>query len=346
MSETTVTTQQQAPKKELAPWKAALVKAEGKFMAISGKEAECRTELGFASMLIEGNDKLRLCDQASIVNAVINVARTGITLNPILKLAHLVPRGGKCVLDFDYKGLIKILKDNNCIKDIQAIIVYGDENFQEANSPIEKPIHVKKYAKTEAEQKTREKLGVYCQVVLPDNTVIYTPFTPGWEILKAKNVSPAAKSSYSPWQTWEEEMWKKTKLKKDFKTLISGSPNEKVMAALEVEDQNLELPNTAQAPRQASTRLEDAFGEEVSFEDVTEPTAQTAAPVAMSQEHQEATASAMQPSTEFETEKPTVATQQEASAAVDAKPIAKTEAPKAEAKKADGKGGQATMPIG
>lgn len=220
------------------PWQKALVTAEKKFLAICDKKEQAKIELGFAVMLIEENPALKNCSYDSIVNAVINVARTGITLNPVLKLAHLVPRAGKCILDFDYKGLIKILKDNGCIKDIQAIIVYGDEPFAESNSPIIPPQHTKTFAKSEEEQKKREKLGVYSQVLLPDNTVIYTPFTPMWEIMKAKKVSPASGSKFSPWNTWEEEMIKKTKLKKDFKTLISGSPDKQLLAALENEQQN------------------------------------------------------------------------------------------------------------
>lgn len=222
----------------LSKWQQALVKAEGKFLAISGKEEQTKIELGFASMLIQANAKLQSCDPASIINAVINVARTGITLNPVLKLAHLVPRGGKCVLDFDYKGLVKVLKDNKCLKDIQAIIVYEDEVFEEANSPITPPKHEKKYAKTEEEQKQRTYKGVYSQVLLMDNTVIYTPFMPYWEVLKAEKVSPASSSNYSPWQTWREPMVKKTKIKRDFNMLISGSPAENLVNALAIEEEN------------------------------------------------------------------------------------------------------------
>lgn len=222
-------------------WKQALISAEGKFLAISGKQEETKTELGFASMLLEGNEKLRGCSKESIVNAVINVARCGITLNPVLKLAYLVPRANKCVLDFSYMGLVKVLKDNNCIKDIQAIIVYEDEKFEESNSPVIAPVHEKKYAKTEDEQKKRICKGVYSQVLLPDNTVIYTPFMPYWEILKTEKVSPASSTNYSPWKTWREEMIKKSKIKRDFKTLISGNPDAKLAATLELEEQNLEM---------------------------------------------------------------------------------------------------------
>ncbi|MES2285801.1 MAG: RecT family recombinase [Bacteroidota bacterium] len=226
------------PNAPIAIWKQALIKAESKFMAISGKEEQTKIELGFASMIIQNNDALKKCDIDSIVNAVINVARTGITLNPVLKLAHLVPRAGKCVLDFDYKGLVKVLKDNKCLKDIQAIIVYEDEDFKESNSQIIAHSHTKVYAHTEDAHKKRIVKGVYCQVLLMDNTVIYTQFMPYWEILKTEKVSMAAGTSYSPWKTWREEMIKKTKIKRDFKTLISGSPPDSLVNVLEIEEKN------------------------------------------------------------------------------------------------------------
>jgi len=227
--------QQQTP---LPVWKQALIKAESKFMAVSGKEEQTKIEMGFASMLIQASDELKKCDIDSIMNAVINVARTGITLNPVLRLAHLVPRAGKCVLDFDYKGLVKVLKDNKCLKDIQAIIVYGDEKFSESNSPITPPTHKKKYAETEADHIKRKVHGVYCQVLLMDNTVIYTQFMPYWEILKTEKTSKASGSTYSPWKTWREEMIKKTKIKRDFKTLISGSPTDHLVEILKIEEEN------------------------------------------------------------------------------------------------------------
>jgi len=237
-------------KKPLQVWQQALINAETKFLAVAGKKELAKIELGFALMLMEKNKYLKDCTYDSIINAVINVARTGITLSPILKLAHLVPRKTngvwECSLDFDYKGLVKVLKDNGCLKDIQAIIVYEDEKFEESNSPIIAPVHEKRHSKSEEEQKARVVAGCYSQVLLLDNTVIYTQFMPYWEIQKSEKVSQSASSEYSPWKKWREEMIKKTKIKRDFKTLISGNPNEKVIHALAVEEKNTVIDIEAQ----------------------------------------------------------------------------------------------------
>lgn len=228
----------QEQSKSLTNWQQAIAQAQDKFLSISGSEEKTKIELGFAVQLVAKNPQLQKCDARSIFESVINVARTGITLNPVYKLAHLVPRGGKCVLDFDYKGLVKILKDNGCIKDIQAIIVYEDEDFEEGQDQLTPPHHKRNYSETEKEHNERKKKGVYSRVLLPDNTIIFTPFMPAWEILKTKNTSKAASSQYSPWNTWEDEMWKKTKIKRDFKTLIAGNPGDKVSKTLEIEEKN------------------------------------------------------------------------------------------------------------
>ncbi len=219
---------------KMHPWQNALIKAEGKFLAIADPE-KAKIELGFAAIAMANSDKLRACTPDSIMNAVINLARTSLTLNPTLKLCYLVPRDGKCVLDVSYIGMIKILRDNRCIKDLAAYIVYEDEEFENdiVNGVIKhKPI----YAKTLAEQKKRNMHGVYTRAILPDGSVSFN-FMPMWEVLKIKDSSKAAGSSYSPWNTFEEEMVKKTGIRRHFKTLIAGSPAEQVVAAIEIEDE-------------------------------------------------------------------------------------------------------------
>lgn len=223
---------------KVAIWRQQLIKAETKFLAIQDNQKVAKRELGFAAQIIEGSATLQGCEPNSLLNAVINVARTGITLNPVMKLAYLVPRDKKCVLDFSYMGLVSMLKSNGCVKDIQAVIVYDDEDYEEGINQTIPPIHKKKYAKTEEDQKKRGFTGVYCCVVHLDNTVTYTPFMPYWEVLKTEKTSKASGTQYSPWNTWREEMIKKTKVKRDFKMLVKGRESEQLSAALAIEEEN------------------------------------------------------------------------------------------------------------
>jgi recombination protein RecT len=248
----------------LTNWKSSLKEAHGKFVAINPEKAQ--SELGFAMQIFQNSPTLQGCDPQSILNAVVNVARTSVTLNPVMRLAYLVPRKGKCVLDFSYMGLVAMLRDNNCIKSISAHIVYEDEEF-EYDVAYNKISHKPSYAKTEEQHKSRGRIGCYSRATLPNGEVVFE-FMPMWEIEKVKRLSEGSGSKYSAWQTWEEEMIKKVVIKRHFKMLISGNPSEALTTALQVENDNNVLigggfgvPNAITAKKKPS--LMSAFDEDV-----------------------------------------------------------------------------------
>jgi recombination protein RecT len=246
----------------LTNWKSSLKEAHGKFVAINPEKAQ--SELGFAMQIFQNSETLQRCDPQSILNAVVNVARTSVTLNPVMRLAYLVPRKGKCVLDFSYMGLVAMLRDNNCIKSISAHIVYEDEDF-DYDVAYNKISHKPSYAKTEEQHKSRGRIGCYSRATLPNGEVVFE-FMPMWEIEKVKRLSEGSSSKYSAWQTWEEEMIKKVVIKRHFKMLISGNPSEALATALQVENENNGLiggfgvPNTITSKKKPS--LMSAFDEE------------------------------------------------------------------------------------
>jgi recombination protein RecT len=247
----------------LTNWKSSLKEAHGKFVAINPEKAQ--SELGFAMQIFQNSPTLQGCDPQSILNAVVNVARTSVTLNPVMRLAYLVPRKGKCVLDFSYMGLVAMLRDNNCIKSISAHIVYEDEEF-DYDVAYNKITHKPSYAKTEEQHKSRGRIGCYSRATLPNGEVVFE-FMPMWEIEKVKRLSEGSSSKYSAWQTWEEEMIKKVVIKRHFKMLISGNPSEALATALQVENENNGLiggfgvPNTIASKKKPS--LMSAFDEDV-----------------------------------------------------------------------------------
>lgn len=251
-----------------APYEIKLAEAEEVFLTLADLNT-VKKEMGYALQLIRGNELLQKCTPESIKDAVLNVARTGITLNPILKLAYLVPRKGKCVLDFDYKGLIKVLKDQGAVKDIRGYIVYEDEEFIESTNPIQGHHHVISRAETEADQQKRKVKGVYSVAVLPDNTVITTELMPYWQVLKVEKTSQSASSTYSPWKNWRESMIIKTKIRSDFKFLMNDNikNNEAIQKVIEIEDANNGPDstgfNTLNKPKKKS--INDIYAEEVPY---------------------------------------------------------------------------------
>jgi recombination protein RecT len=220
-------------------WMQTLTTAYPKFEQINPNKA--KSELGFAMQIFQNNPSLQRCDPQSILNAVVNVARTSITLNPVMRLAYLIPRKNKCILEFSYMGLVAMLRDNGCIKSISAHIVYEDENFEFdlANNKIK---HLPKYAQSENEHNLRKIIGCYSRATLPNNEVVYE-FMPMWEIDKVKRSSEGSDNKYSAWNTWKDEMIKKSVIKRHFKMLISVNVTEALTTALSIENENNLLVN-------------------------------------------------------------------------------------------------------
>jgi recombination protein RecT len=190
-------------------------------------------EAQFAIQALANNDFLRKTDPVSIRNAVVNVALCGVTLNPALKLAYLIPRKGKCSLDLSYMGMIEIALNSGVVKDITAevVCVNDDFYFEKGTSPYIK--HTPKLSDR------GDMIGAYAIATLPNGEKHFEVLGKD-EILKAKNTSEAKNSDYSPWKTWESEMWKKTAVKRLFKYLKKGL-NEKLLNVLDIENQNEKL---------------------------------------------------------------------------------------------------------
>ena len=235
-------------------WKQSLTEAYPKFQTINPEKA--KSELGFAMQIFQQSPYLQKCDPQSILNAVVNVARTSITLNPVMRLAYLIPRKNKCVLEFSYMGLVAMLRDNGCIKSISAHIVYEDEEFDYdvAYNTIK---HKPNFAKTEKEHNSREMVGCYSRATLPSGEIVFE-FMPMWEIDKIRSMSEGSGSKYSAWNTWRDEMIKKSVIKRHFKMLISGNPTEALATAMKVENDN----NAIMTFKKQESRLLSGFEQE------------------------------------------------------------------------------------
>jgi recombinational DNA repair protein RecT len=116
-------------KKEKPAYEKAILSAKKQFIAIAGKEAWTR-ESGFALSRIGMLSELASCDPESIKQAIINIAHTGISLNPIFKEAYLFARDGKCYLDFQYRGLIRLATADGAIISLNANVVYVGDEFE------------------------------------------------------------------------------------------------------------------------------------------------------------------------------------------------------------------------
>lgn len=207
--------------------------AQKQFEATNEYKLNFNREAGFAIQILCNNPYLLKCDPDSIKHAIANVAMTGITLNPALKYAYLVPRkskdGVKCILDISYMGMIKILTDAGAVKNVDAGVIYKNDKFdyRKGSDPY--------FKHTPALSNRGEMIGAYAIAFFRDGGFQFEVLGRD-EIEKIRATSESWKNEegrkFSPWETWESEMWKKSALKRLFKLLPKTQFSEQLIAAI------------------------------------------------------------------------------------------------------------------
>jgi recombination protein RecT len=213
--------------------------AQKQFEASNEYKMNFNREAGFAIQILTANPYLLKCDPNSVKDSVVNVALTGLTLNPALKYAYLVPRKTKgelkCILDISYIGMIKILTDAGAVKNVDAGVIYSNDKFdyRRGSDP---------YFKHQPALVNRgEKIGAYAIAFLRDGGFQFE-ILGREEIEKIRNTSESYKNEdgrkYSPWETWEDEMWKKSALKRLFKLLPKTNFSDQLIASISHDYEN------------------------------------------------------------------------------------------------------------
>jgi phage RecT family recombinase len=202
---------------------------EKDFNQVNAYKMSFAKEAQFALQLLHSNDYLVKAAQsnpAALEYALINIASIGISLNPALKEAYLVPRGGKICLDPSYIGLIKLATDTGAIEWVQAEIVKEKDVF-EYQGVGKAPIH-----KMNPFGDRGQTIGVYCVAKLSSGEFLSTVMSRSeCDAIRDKS-SQASKSG--PWVSFYEEMLKKTVIKRAAKL---WPRSERLLNAVEVSNE-------------------------------------------------------------------------------------------------------------
>lgn len=195
------------------------------FLSVASKEVNFDKEAQFAMQLFDANDYLKnvaLQNKPSVIAAINNVAAIGISLNPALKLAYLVPRKiNKVVsvcLDISYMGLLHTAQTSGAILWGQAEIVHANDTFTLRNIDQAPEHHFNPFATDRG-----EIVGCYVVVKTCDGDYL-THSMPISEIYAIRDRSESWKNRVakekkgewvpqSPWASDEKEMIKKTVIK-------------------------------------------------------------------------------------------------------------------------------------
>lgn len=217
--------------KQLAPIREQINNTLDKFKAAYNKDAAQAKEIfekekGFAMMAIMNNSQLLSCSKESFYTAVAQVALTGLTLNPTLQLAYLVPRGGKACLDISYKGMIEVLTGSDSIKAMRAAVVYDCDEFDYCNGIGDD--YYLKHKPVLNRSDDAEFIAVYSVAVYTDGHQEFHVMDRK-TILKHRNIAKTKRV----WDEWFDEMAKKTVIRQHYKFLPKTQKATKVMEAFD-----------------------------------------------------------------------------------------------------------------
>jgi len=238
--------------KQIAPWVDVLKTTEKRFNKIASisKLVNYETESLYAMQSIMKNDylaKIANNNPVSFQNAVFNIANIGLSLNPAMQYAYLVPRDGQCILDISYKGLIKLATDSGSILWVRADMVYSNDTFKYKGAAA-MPVHEADVFDDRGDFK-----GVYCIAKTKEGDYL-TETMSAEDIYHVRDKSQAyisAKSknkTNSVWHEWFGEMAKKTIIKRASKTWPRTDKNERLSKAIEVinESEGIEFDTSRQ----------------------------------------------------------------------------------------------------
>lgn len=194
-------------------------------------------EISFAIQAISASAQLQKCTRESLQKAVYNIALTGLSLNPVTKLAYLIPRYSNgemiAVLDPSYQGLVNLLIDCGVVAAVEARIVNEGDEFEVNYGTTAEIIHKPKFA-------TRQPKLVYAVATMPESGLKQFEVMTIDEVNDIRDKSEsykafsAGKIKSCIWVDFYNEMAKKTVIKRLYKYLPKSGNFEKVAKAIDL----------------------------------------------------------------------------------------------------------------
>lgn len=182
---------------------------------------------------IRQTPELLNCDQKSLIGAIMQAAQLGLEPDGVLGQAYILPYGKEAQFQIGYQGLMQLARRSGEISSLKARVVYENDKFEYEYGLNEKLVHVP----ARGERGTLK--AAYAIVTYKDGGKDFDVMERE-DIDKIKKASKSAGSKYSPWQTWEDSMWKKSVIRRICKQLPQATELQRAAAADEYVDLGLE----------------------------------------------------------------------------------------------------------
>jgi phage RecT family recombinase len=235
-----------------------------------GAALKFKAEAMYARKLVLGSWQLMKAEPKSVYDAILDAATTGISLNPTLNHATLIPRSAKVSKDGEpdrwitrayfmpmYRGLIWLATSTGIVQAVEADVVYqadidkGVWKFSRGIQPVLE--HTPDFS---TDRTTSAFLGAWTKAILKDLGPGYPQidFMSAEDIYKARDGSEAYRikkgdkagqlEEFAPWVRWFGELAKKTAVKRAQKTWPhSQTQSDRFAAAIAADDRAMGFAN-------------------------------------------------------------------------------------------------------
>ena len=194
-----------------------------KFTGIrASKDIRFGQECLFALQAFERNNRLKQCTEESVRSAILDVAAVGLSLNPALKHAYLIPRSRKvgkdvagkpiyikeCCLDISYLGMKHAAEQSGAVITAWANVVWSNDEYEHEEGSEPRLYH----KPTKLGENRGVRVAAYAIAELHNGRKHITVLR-SERIEEIRQCSENPDGTYSPWVNHTDEMWRKTAMK-------------------------------------------------------------------------------------------------------------------------------------
>jgi recombination protein RecT len=183
--------------------------------------------LRLAMTCLRKQPKLLMCDPASLLGAIMEAAQLGLEIG-VQGQASLVPFKNRVTLMPGYRGLIALAYRSGVVQSIESHVVHVKDRFTLVYGTEAKLAH-----EPFLDGDAGSARLVYAFARTKDEGFAYDAMTMK-EVEQVRKASKFSDEADSPWQTWPEEMYRKTAVKRLCKYLPTSIELER---ALELDTQ-------------------------------------------------------------------------------------------------------------
>ena len=219
--------------------KNALEVSHERILNFFGDDKEKATKFKSALVSIAQNKMLENCSVASILKSAFNLAETGLEISPVLGQCYIVKYKQEAEPVISYKGWQTLVERTG--KRVKAFSVFNCDTFEIDLSDFDEKItfipNLNERDSSNDKWYKENLKGILVKIKDTQSGYVKNIFVPVSKIEKIKGMSPSAKSNFSPYNNWAEEMYLAKAIKYCLSREALNFKEENIAKAIAVENE-------------------------------------------------------------------------------------------------------------